>query len=760
MKLINIAIRKILIVSLLIAILSEHGQTQNIKKIYKSLSNNEVEEAIIEYDKFPNEKTYKDLEYELFRLADCLIVSNKIAKDSDPYKAFNLYKSKAFKSISEIDEFLGKYGMNLNGILDTIFYRILEKSKIENTESSYTKALNVCDHCFYKEEVIKLQHLSAYNETKKTASLPVYKEFISKYPNSDHVDEINNLMESLAFSIAKSNNNVVALKSYIQEYSKRSNKYLPLAINLRDSLAFVRAKLINTVDEYDRYISEYSNQRNVNLAVAVNIRDSIAYYSLKRNYKDYKKFVTFYPKTKFTKNIQGELANLLLEEANEQKNITLYEKYLTEFPLDIRKDSVNLVLENLYYNNLKNRPSVNEVELFKVKFPNSKYILPLEELISKQFENSDMRKQGLKGAVKSIIIVRYQNKGRDDAVKLVEDNESSFQRDYNELGNLVSESGSYDSRYDDIVYPSKDSRLIEIAFVDELEHSKKIIYAGRAGSAVGEIVFNTIIPIKHEYNENGRISVITGEYNEKNQKIEYQYDPDGKLLSIDKYQSVYDFRINNPAIKLRAKTKYVYDKEGRLIEENRYNEEGDCVLKNRIKYFGNNQVIEQSTIEKREQRITLSYTNDKLLTKKIIESPFTEVRSSNGAVEKFPTHFEEYNYLYSNRNLSQIYYFQKNNIYNSQFNCYNWDAGENISIKINRDLNGEISSYVPMLNDNHQKKTVVERESENMQKKSSEWQYKYDLFGNWVEREEYVVFRNDIVVKKIVGKTKRIINYY
>jgi len=349
-------LRKIVCVSLLFVVISDFGLAQNIKKVYKQITKKEIGDANNELKQFST-ASLDNKELTLYDLANCLVLCNPLLTNNDPFKSNGMFEKIDFtkSSKSEVNDFLEKFDLSIDKIHDTIYTRILDYAKKQNTEASYTSALTVCTNCFYKGEVTKLQVNSAYNETIKKASISGYKEFISKYPNSEYRNEIQRLEETLAFSNAKSKNSLIGFKNYIEGYSSTSNQYLSLAINLRDSIVF---------------------------------------FTLNQNYADFKTFIKENPKSKYSPLAQQALPKLLFNQALKDGSIDLYKRFLVEFPIDTRKDSVLFNLEKLELEKLVAKPSIEEIELFKRNYPNTRYMQRLDELVEELY--TDVLKVGKK----------------------------------------------------------------------------------------------------------------------------------------------------------------------------------------------------------------------------------------------------------------------------------------------------------------------------------------------------------------------------
>jgi hypothetical protein len=277
-KLKKIEIRRVLITGIFILILSNGLFAQSLKKTFNYIEKGEVEKADLETGKFTEEIKKSGVDFTLYGIASCLIAINEGYHNYNPYKSLEMFEitSKINANKSEVNKFLEKYNLSIEKVHELIFQTILKEAKKVNTEESYQKALEVCQECFFKAEVLKLKEDAAYNNAKGDNSILTYEKFISSYPNSQYINEIKILSEKFAFEHAKFNLSLSSLNYYINKYSNNANIYIPIAIHLRDSILDVeesqrkeKAKLkpdilksaiIASQNNYYKYVGIYGNR--------------------------------------------------------------------------------------------------------------------------------------------------------------------------------------------------------------------------------------------------------------------------------------------------------------------------------------------------------------------------------------------------------------------------------------------------------------------------------------------------------------------
>jgi outer membrane protein assembly factor BamD (BamD/ComL family) len=509
-------------------VISDFGLAQNIKKVYKQITKNEIGDANNELKQFST-ASLDNKELTLYDLANCLVLCNPLLSNNDPFKSNGMFEKIDFtkSNKSEVNDFLEKFDLSIDKIHDTIYTRILDYAKKQNTEASYTSALTVCLNCFYKEEVTKLQVNSAYNETIKKASISGYKEFISKYPNSEYRNEIQRLEETLAFSNAKTKNSLIGFKNYIEGYSSTSNQYLPHAINLRDSIVF---------------------------------------FTLNQNYADFKTFIKENPKSKYSPFAQQALPKLLFTKALKEGSIDLYKRFLVEFPTDTRKDSVLLNLEKLEFEKLVAKPSIDEIELFKKNYPNTRFMQEVSELVAELSDN-DIKRLGFHGNVKSSVVNRYKSNFDNQSNQIVKGEKLGvFKYIFNENRNLLElhheyQTGKIFEKYDG------NGKIVE-----QLEYDLK-----------GSIITRDT----YKYDETGnKIELLIYVHGKISFRHTYKYNEDGKILE----ELNYNYRLDGSVIDRITKK---YDLKGNLIESTDYYMVSGNVDHFIYKYDENGKLVEE-----------------------------------------------------------------------------------------------------------------------------------------------------------------------
>ncbi len=340
-----------LILGFFLLVLNQGLFAQNFKKMFSYIEKGDIAKAANENYKFSSGSAVKNGEEDfLLGISNCLILANNSYDNYNPYKSLETFEilSNIDADKAEIDKFLDKYNLSIVKVHDLIYQSIYNEAVKVNTEKSYQKALDACQDCRYKDEIVALKENAAYNEAKSNNSTDSYKYFIDAYPKSKHVTEIQAKLYESAFENAKANMAVPYLNQYIDTYLNSDNKNIPIAIHLRDSLVFS---------------------------------------TLTKSYSEYLGFANQYPNSEYTPKIIEDLPNLLYSQAVNDNNLESYELFITNYPDDSRVNIAKSKVEELIYEKLLANFSLSEFEDFKQRFPNSKYINSLSETYYKIMAN-------------------------------------------------------------------------------------------------------------------------------------------------------------------------------------------------------------------------------------------------------------------------------------------------------------------------------------------------------------------------------------
>lgn len=271
-------LKSYLILGFFLLALSHGLFAQNFKKMFNYIEEGDIAKAANENYKFSSGSAVKNSEEDfLLGISNCLILANNNYDNYDPYKSLETFEmlSNIDADEAEVDKFLDKYNLSIVKVHDLIYQSIFSEAVKVNTEKSFQKALDACQDCRYKDEIVVLKETAAYNEAKKNNSIDGYKYFISAYPKSEHIAEIHAKLYESAFEIAKANMSVPSLNQYITEYSNTDNEFIPNAISLKDSLEneeeklrmeriLMKPNILKTTMMNSRYINHFFPYKNYN----------------------------------------------------------------------------------------------------------------------------------------------------------------------------------------------------------------------------------------------------------------------------------------------------------------------------------------------------------------------------------------------------------------------------------------------------------------------------------------------------------------
>jgi uncharacterized protein (TIGR02145 family) len=303
---------------------------QNFKKTYTYIQKGEIEKADLEVKQFTEKITKSDVDFTIYGIARCLIICDEKYQEYDPFKSLEMFEQteKINADKGEVNKFLSKYDLSIEKVQEMIYQSILKVAKKVNTEESYQKALDVCQECFFKAEVLKLKEEAINNKTR--------------------------------------------VENALKRLSEKS--------------AFEHAKNDMSISSLDFYINKYSNSENIFIPIATHLRDSVAFSKLNKTYSGYLDFIKQYPNSELVFKMREELPNLLFNQASQEKNIDLYELFIKEYSNDNRRLFAETQVEKLLYEKLMGNKSSEEFADFKKRFPNSDYLKELEANIEGDYE--------------------------------------------------------------------------------------------------------------------------------------------------------------------------------------------------------------------------------------------------------------------------------------------------------------------------------------------------------------------------------------
>ncbi|MEC4050074.1 SBBP repeat-containing protein [Flavobacterium sp. SUN046] len=371
----------IYILTLLISTLSF---SQNLKKIYKEYKQGNIKEAYEGLSKFDaNKHKYTSTEINLLLIAEALILSDEKCEEYEPYEELKLFEDNKISEDDEqkIKEFLNQYELNLNSVSKILYSNILKYAKKQNTEIEYKRALNVSLKSDNVNELKELLIETAYKESISNGKTDKLNYFLLEYPNSKYKIEINNLIETNYYTESKNIGTIDSYNSYINKYPKSQNKgEIEKLLYLK---AFEIAKTDLTLDSMKKYIKSYPKSDWV--PKASELIDSLALDLVKiRNYKSISEYIQSYPNSKYNSELKLKLPDYLYDEIKGNDNIEYCNLFLDNYLKDERSNEVKNRLELAYIKSFNSEYNQTNFNIFKEKFPNSKYIGELNSLLLKE----------------------------------------------------------------------------------------------------------------------------------------------------------------------------------------------------------------------------------------------------------------------------------------------------------------------------------------------------------------------------------------
>jgi len=179
------------------------------------------------------------------------------------------------------------------------FEKLYKKQSVNKT--SFTTSL---------KDVNDLIDTRTYNSYVKTNTLDGYKEFVAKYPASNHLTDA----KDMAYKIATTTNTLEVYKEYIDKFPSYKTT------DAKDK-AFAKACSDNTYAVYTDFISKFSDYK------AKALEKAFTKATTTNTYAEYQNYLAFFPDYK-TSEIHTKVFTLV----KKTNTIEAYEKFITDFP--------------------------------------------------------------------------------------------------------------------------------------------------------------------------------------------------------------------------------------------------------------------------------------------------------------------------------------------------------------------------------------------------------------------------------------------
>ncbi len=303
----------------------------------KSLSKNEVEAA---YD-CAQSKIIKqpDNLYLNFVLAE--VQSNRGFGHYEIYNAYQsiINASKFYVSAPDGDQekfrkVFTKFQYDTN-FIEISLQSICEKALIDvkniKTVSAYNKFIQIIDVLEYNNKGIRLRNSLAFDIAKADNSIKSIETFIEEYPGAIEKSQAIELRNILAFNEAKEGNTIISFQYFIDTYPDAAE--ITQAIALRNKLAFENTKEINTVESFQDFIDTYPDAAEI--PKAIELRNEVAFLTAKKQNSiiAYKEFVDNYPNAILVDSAVSIIYELAYNEIEDIfSNWNRYQQYYEKYP--------------------------------------------------------------------------------------------------------------------------------------------------------------------------------------------------------------------------------------------------------------------------------------------------------------------------------------------------------------------------------------------------------------------------------------------
>lgn len=268
--------------------------------------------------------------------------------------AFTLLSGCGLKSVSEnlntkmSDSFADQHGDSSNGDNnldktgkagageDTLAYLGVQKS---NTLAACQEYLSRFPEGAHKDDVSSTLEELSYNLAMQAGTLAAYHEFARRFPDSDHTLEIRQKTELLTEKIARQADSISLFKEYLDLFENGAKRQDGLKIV--ENLAFQQAKAADSISLYQD-------------------------------------FVDHFPKSQHIEEIQNLIAGRHFQIALASHSILLLEDFVATYPESELFMEANEALEQLMFEKTIGLGSQIALNDFRQHYPDSRYRLLLE----------------------------------------------------------------------------------------------------------------------------------------------------------------------------------------------------------------------------------------------------------------------------------------------------------------------------------------------------------------------------------------------
>ncbi len=542
----------------LLFVIGLSSQGQNFKKAFKALDSKSYTSARVIFTQAQKTSSTKAIgDYGM-----AVVLTNTSLRIDDMYKAYASIIG-AKNNFANCDAKLKKkYNSSfneeiINNEFDKIDAKLFNMVKKEDKVKSYDKHIEKCKESKFNSQAIDMRNAKAYAIALDFNTIPAYKDFADKYPNSDEYIQAKNKMYSLAWDQCVIYNERDKYAQFVANYPEASQvKEAETKIRKID---YKQALAVNTQDAFDAFIAKY-------------------------------------PNSKEAKELQGKGVKVAYEKVEKFKRLDICESFLAQYPNSSFSARVVTIRDSLAYEAtiVKNTPE--DYTKFVENYPNAVQVpLAMEKMGKLLYSKEELQNIRAKLSVRNHKIESIKVYSKSNPSKIL------LEKKYDNYGNCIYSFEQIIDDYSELrkYYFSdagdlllKEQLLINNKIKSITEYSYDI--KGLKTIANSKCSFNcldsaTVYVDSFAYDKNRNLLSIK-RFDENNKLLEshiYSYDNKGNRIAEE-----FKLKIGND-----YKTYSItmnYNGKGYVIQKSIKNEKGENTEVESFSYDGLNKVISSS----------------------------------------------------------------------------------------------------------------------------------------------------------------------
>lgn len=234
----------------------------DVEDIIKQVKRGKFESAIKTRSKIAK-KISSSQDYLLLDLADCMLYNNPKYNGYNPKTAYSIYNKIAYSDYlydKKVMDVLREEEIDIDELRLSVEANLLADAKEANSLAAIEEIIKLCQGCSYLSDAQKMKEDFIFSKTLKNASVQDVEKFLMDYPNSPKRAEAINLRDSLAF--VELDKSAGAYTQYISMYPE--SKFVPQLQKGLEDMAYEEAKASGSVNQYAIFMTNYpDNSRAV-----------------------------------------------------------------------------------------------------------------------------------------------------------------------------------------------------------------------------------------------------------------------------------------------------------------------------------------------------------------------------------------------------------------------------------------------------------------------------------------------------------------